>query len=106
MREMRRPRRGAGAAGEAGVQLHRAGSEGAVQRCGVDADSRTAYFPGAAARGDLCDRYENTYMFSRRDGVLLGGTHEMGDWNLQPDMATKAAILAKQAELFGGMKDC
>ena len=48
--------------------------------------------------------YENTYMFSRRDGVLLGGTHEMGDWNLQPDMATKAAILAKQAELFGGMR--
>jgi glycine/D-amino acid oxidase-like deaminating enzyme len=26
--------------------------------------------------------YENTYVFSRGDGVLLGGTHEMGDWNL------------------------
>jgi glycine/D-amino acid oxidase-like deaminating enzyme len=50
--------------------------------------------------------YENTYMFSRRDGVLLGGTHEMGDWNLQPDMATRAAILAKQAKLFNGMRDC
>jgi D-amino-acid oxidase len=50
--------------------------------------------------------YENTYMFSRRDGVLLGGTHEMGDWNLQPDLATKAAILAKQARLFDGMRDC
>ena len=50
--------------------------------------------------------YENTYMFSRRDGVLLGGTHEMGDWNLQPDMTTKAAILAKQAQLFDGMRDC
>ncbi|HEX4576505.1 MAG TPA: FAD-dependent oxidoreductase [Edaphobacter sp.] len=50
--------------------------------------------------------YENTYMFSRRDGVLLGGTHEMGDWNLQPDLTTKAAILAKQAELFDGMRDC
>jgi D-amino-acid oxidase len=50
--------------------------------------------------------YQNTYMFSRRDGVLLGGTHEMGDWNLQPDMATKAAILAKQAMLFDGMRDC
>jgi D-amino-acid oxidase len=50
--------------------------------------------------------YQNTYMFSRRDGVLLGGTHEMGDWNLQPDMATKAAILAKQAKLFDGMGDC
>jgi D-amino-acid oxidase len=48
--------------------------------------------------------YENTYMFSRRDGILLGGTHEMGDWNLKPDMATRAAILEKQAELFGGMR--
>jgi D-amino-acid oxidase len=50
--------------------------------------------------------YENTYMFSRRDGVVLGGTHEMGDWNLQPDMTTKAAILEKQAKLFDGMRDC
>ncbi|HTD95835.1 MAG TPA: FAD-dependent oxidoreductase [Edaphobacter sp.] len=50
--------------------------------------------------------YENTYMFSRRDGVLLGGTHEMGDWNLEVDMETKARILAKQAELFGGMRSC
>jgi glycine/D-amino acid oxidase-like deaminating enzyme len=50
--------------------------------------------------------YENTYMFSRRDGVVLGGTHEMGDWNLQPDLATKAAIIEKQARLFEGMRDC
>ena len=50
--------------------------------------------------------YENTYMFSRRDGVALGGTHEMGDWNLEPDLTTKAAILAKQAKLFDGMRDC
>jgi glycine/D-amino acid oxidase-like deaminating enzyme len=50
--------------------------------------------------------YQNTYMFSRRDGVLLGGTHEMGDWNLQPDLVTKAAILEKQAKLFEGMRDC
>jgi D-amino-acid oxidase len=50
--------------------------------------------------------YENTYMFSRRDGVALGGTHEMGDWNLEPDLATKAAILAKQAKLFDEMRDC
>jgi D-amino-acid oxidase len=50
--------------------------------------------------------YQNTYMFSRRDGVLLGGTHEMGDWNLQPDLTTKAAIVAKQARLFDRMRDC
>ena len=50
--------------------------------------------------------YEDTYMFSRRDGVALGGTHEIGDWNLEPDLTTKAAILAKQAKLFAGMRDC
>jgi D-amino-acid oxidase len=50
--------------------------------------------------------YENTYMFSRRDGIALGGTHELGDWNLQPDVETKAAIIAKQAKLFDGMRDC
>jgi D-amino-acid oxidase len=50
--------------------------------------------------------YENTYMFSRRDGVLLGGTHGIGDWNPEPNMETKAAIMAKQARLFDGMKDC
>jgi len=50
--------------------------------------------------------YQNTYMFSRRDGMILGGTHEMGDWNLQPDITTKAAIMAKQARLFDGMRDC
>jgi hypothetical protein len=52
----------------------------------------------------LVPQPEVTYMFSRRDGVLLGGTHEMGDWNLKPDMATKAAILTKHQELFGGMR--
>lgn len=50
--------------------------------------------------------YGPTYMFSRRDGVLLGGSHEMGSWDLEPDLATKAAILSKQAELFGAMRGC
>jgi hypothetical protein len=43
-------------------------------------------------------------MFSRRDGVLLGGTHEEGNWSLTVDEATVTAKLAKQAELFGGMR--
>lgn len=50
--------------------------------------------------------YENTYMFSRRDGVLLGGTHEEGSWDLTQNIETKTAILKKQAELFGGMRRC
>jgi hypothetical protein len=40
-------------------------------------------------------------MFPRRDGILLGGTHERGDWSLQPDPATELRILAGHRELFG-----
>ena len=50
--------------------------------------------------------YEDTYMFSRRDGILLGGSHEAGDWSLDSDMETKIAVLAKQKELFDGMRSC
>ena len=32
----------------------------------------------AVAHGDL-------YMFPRSDGILLGGTHEEGNWSLAPD---------------------
>ncbi len=38
--------------------------------------------------------------------VLLGGTHEVGNWSLETSMETKAAIMAKQAKLFDGMRDC
>jgi D-amino-acid oxidase len=50
--------------------------------------------------------YEDTYMFSRRDGVLLGGTHEEGNWSLAVDEATVTEKLAKQAELFAAMRGC
>jgi D-amino-acid oxidase len=47
----------------------------------------------AVMQGDL-------YMFSRRDGVLLGGTHEKDDFSLEPDLAAKQRILAGHAQLF------
>ena len=50
--------------------------------------------------------FEDTYMFSRRDGVLLGGTHEVGNWSLAPDPETVKVKLAAQAELFGSMRTC
>jgi len=50
--------------------------------------------------------YEDTYMFSRRDGVLLGGTYEEGNWSLEVDEATVQAKLKKHAELFSSMKAC
>ena len=51
-------------------------------------------------------QWEDTYMFSRHDGVVLGGTHEAGNWSLEVDEATVTQKLAKQAELFNGMRPC
>lgn len=42
-----------------------------------------------------------TYMFPRHDGILLGGTHEEGNWSLEPDEEAKARILAEHARVFG-----
>jgi hypothetical protein len=43
------------------------------------------------------------YMFARKDGVLLGGTHERGDPTLEPDLAAKARILDGHARFFASM---
>ena len=50
--------------------------------------------------------FEDAYMFSRRDGILLGGTYDEGNWSLQPDMNTVQQKLKKHAELFTSMKSC
>lgn len=50
--------------------------------------------------------FEDTYMFSRRDGILLGGTYERGNWSLTPDMHTVQQKLKTQAELFASMRQC
>lgn len=46
------------------------------------------------------------YMFSRADGVLLGGTHVEGDWSLEPDPVAKQRILAAHKALFDGFRAC
>ena len=43
------------------------------------------------------------YMFPRRDGILLGGSHERGSWNLEVDPATTDRILRENGALFGGL---
>ena len=43
------------------------------------------------------------YMFPRRDGILLGGSHERGSWNLDPDPETTDRILRESGALFSGM---
>ena len=44
------------------------------------------------------------YMFPRRDGILLGSSHELGDWNLEVDPATTDRVLRENGELFSHMK--
>ncbi len=53
----------------------------------------------AVLAGDL-------YMFPRSDGIVLGGTHEQGEWSLAPDLARKAEILAGHRALFDGFRRC
>jgi D-amino-acid oxidase len=44
------------------------------------------------------------YMFPRRDGILLGGSHEEGNSSLAVDEQTKARVLRENAALFNGMR--
>lgn len=46
------------------------------------------------------------YMFSRSDGVLLGGTHEHGEWSLDPDLAAKERILSGHKQFFDAFRAC
>jgi glycine/D-amino acid oxidase-like deaminating enzyme len=44
------------------------------------------------------------YMFPRRDGILLGGSHERGDASLEVNPATTERVLRENRELFEGMR--
>jgi D-amino-acid oxidase len=46
------------------------------------------------------------YMFPRSDGILLGGTHESGNWSLDPDPAAKQRILEGHRQFFEGFRAC
>lgn len=43
------------------------------------------------------------YMFGRRDGIVLGGTFERGEWSLEPDPADVAGILEGHRSIFNAM---
>jgi glycine/D-amino acid oxidase-like deaminating enzyme len=47
---------------------------------------------------------DDIYMFPRRDGVLLGGSHDRGVWDTQIDPATTDRILRENAALFNAMR--
>jgi glycine/D-amino acid oxidase-like deaminating enzyme len=46
------------------------------------------------------------YMFSRHDGILLGGTHDEGDWSLDVNTQVRDQIVAEQKEFFDNMRGC
>jgi D-amino-acid oxidase len=47
---------------------------------------------------------DGLYMFPRRDGILLGGTFEHGNWSLDVDEATRTRIVGGHRALFDGMR--
>ncbi|MGA3039668.1 MAG: FAD-dependent oxidoreductase [Bryobacteraceae bacterium] len=47
---------------------------------------------------------DDIYMFPRRDGVLLGGSHERGISDMQVDPATTDRILRENAAVFNAMR--
>ena len=49
----------------------------------------------------LTDEY---YMFPRKDGILLGGTHERGVWTLEPNPAAAERIIEAHVKIFGAMR--
>jgi glycine/D-amino acid oxidase-like deaminating enzyme len=44
------------------------------------------------------------YMFPRRDGIVLGGTHDRDEWRLDVDPAVTARILENHRAIFDGMR--
>ena len=44
------------------------------------------------------------YMFPRRDGIILGGTWDRGDWSLTPKAGQTTRILEEHAEIMKGLK--
>jgi hypothetical protein len=43
-------------------------------------------------------------MFSRRDGVILGGTHERGVWSLDVNASEAERVFQGHRQLFGALR--
>jgi glycine/D-amino acid oxidase-like deaminating enzyme len=55
------------------------------------------------AEVDYALLYEDLYSFARRDGLVLGGTHQLDDWSLEADAAAKQHILEGHAALHAAI---
>lgn len=47
---------------------------------------------------------DGLYMFPRPDGILLGGTHEEGNWDLAPNREAETRIMAAHTQIFRDMR--
>ena len=63
---------------------------------------RPARHPAAAAGGPLCLHRQAGYMFPRADGIVLGGTFELDEWETTPEPEAIARILASHQQLYAG----
>jgi len=50
--------------------------------------------------------FDGLYMFSRHDGILLGGTHDEGDWSLNVNDQLRDHIVAQHKVFFDNMRGC
>jgi D-amino-acid oxidase len=53
---------------------------------------------------DYCYLYGATYMFPRRDGIILGGSFDYEDWSLKVDADQTKRILAAHADVMEGIQ--
>lgn len=53
---------------------------------------------------DYCYLNNSSYMFPRRDGIILGGTFEHERWSLAPDAEQTTRILEASAEIMKGLR--
>jgi glycine/D-amino acid oxidase-like deaminating enzyme len=44
------------------------------------------------------------YMFPRPDGIILGGTFELDQWDTTPQSATIARIVARHKAFFASLR--
>ena len=95
VRRFATPGRHRGAAGEPGLQLHRAS---AAATCSATRSCSPARGQLAILEPQPEVRYAFTggpgYMFPRPDGIILGGTFELDQWDATPQPAAIARILA------------
>ncbi|MBI3437135.1 MAG: FAD-binding oxidoreductase [Proteobacteria bacterium] len=47
---------------------------------------------------------DGDYMFGRRDGIVLGGTFQHGNWSTEPDPEVTQRLLRHHQEIFGAMR--